>query len=332
MNVFVDANILLAFYGLSPRELEELRKLVALIDAGDIVLWLPDNVLDEVERNREKVISEATKPLKESRLRVSLPELSSGLPERQQLEESLQQTQKQHSALLTAVDNAVLSRSLEADKVISQLQSKARVVQMDRSVLEKARERRERRRPPGKADSLGDAINWECLLSALPKSEDIHLVAADSDFRSPLDNTRIRDYLAVDWHRCNGGSAHLYASLGAFSKAHFPALDLATDVPKLHAISRLARSSTFAMTHVIVATLSNFDIFTPEQARMLLRAAAENSQVRWIARDDDVRILLQRVIDAHRDHVDPSLVAVLEAEMHPPSPPDVAANDDDAPF
>lgn len=39
MNLFIDANIFLDFYHLSGGDIEELKKLVALVENGDIVLF-----------------------------------------------------------------------------------------------------------------------------------------------------------------------------------------------------------------------------------------------------------------------------------------------------
>lgn len=330
MNAFVDANAILDFYGLSPRELEQLRKLIALIDAKELTLWLPDTVVDEVRRNREKVIAEATKPLRESRLKVSLPELSRDVPERKALEQAAQEAQKRHSELINALDAAIEGHELDADEVIRDLLSKAQSPKA-LSLLQRARDRRDMRMPPGKSDSLGDALNWEALLTHVPKGEDVHIVSADGDYRSPLGESQLREVLRDEWSSRHGGEARLYRTLGSFSKEHFPGIDLATDVPKLRAISELASSPNFAYTHAIVARLANFDIFTPEQAKLLLRGAADNPQVRWIARDPDVYELLRRVIDAHRAHVDPYTITALEQEMHPPAPQPSEA-DDDLPF
>jgi predicted nucleic acid-binding protein len=50
--LFTDTNILLSFYHLSSDDLEELRKLIVLIDNKQIVLVLTDQVKDEFFRNR----------------------------------------------------------------------------------------------------------------------------------------------------------------------------------------------------------------------------------------------------------------------------------------
>lgn len=47
MRVFIDTNILLDFYGLSGADLEELKKVVQLVEDGKMQLLLPQQVIDE---------------------------------------------------------------------------------------------------------------------------------------------------------------------------------------------------------------------------------------------------------------------------------------------
>lgn len=331
MNLFVDANVLLGFFGLPPRELEELRKLLALIEEGDLTLWVPSNLQDEFERNRSRVLAEATRALKDSRLKVTFPEISSGLAEREALEEAVKDAQRKHSVLLEVLSSKIVARDLEADAIISALFEKAYAVASE-GYVSAARDRRDMRRPPGKSDSLGDAVNWETLLGAVPDQDDLHIVSADTDFRSPVQDSALHEYLAKEWFEKKNSVAHLYRDLGSFSKAHFPELKLAGDLPKIKTINQLASSGSFAETHAVVRRLADYDVFTPEQARLLARAAAENSQVRWIATDTDVYELLQRVIETHRDHLDESVVSVLEAAMHPPTYESAELDNDDSPF
>lgn len=330
MNIFVDANVLLGFYSLSPADLEELRKLVALIKNKKIVLWMPVQAMDECRRNRTKVVAEARKVLADTRIRSSLPAIASALPERKEAEESLKKAHIAHSALLRALDEKISSRELEADLLIEELFTLAANLETD-GLLQVARDRRDLRRPPGKASSLGDALNWEALLSGVPGGEDIYLVTEDVDYRSPLDEFWLHEYLADEWKQRKGSKATLFRDLGALARAHYPAIELASDVAKLEDIQALETSLSYAVTHGAVARLARYDLFSPEQARILVRAAAENSQVRWIARDDDVFELLKRVIDAHRDSLDPGHVALLEAEMYPPANRDFPL-DVDLPF
>lgn len=328
MHIFIDANIFLGFYSLSPGELEELRKLGALIDGGDLTLWLPEHAADEFWRNRPKVLDDAVKALRESRLKVVFPEIGRGLEEQAALEAAVRAAQKAHSALLTAVEEVIDSEQLDADKVISDLFRRARNIPTAH-LMQRARDRRDLRKQPGKGEGLGDALNWEALLESVPGGEDMHIVTADGDFRSPLGASKIHEALYVEWGSTKRSTVRLYRDLGAFSKKHFPDLQLATDVPKLKAIRALASSGSFADTHAIVARLAEFSLFSPVHARLLIRAAVDNSQVRWIATDDDVSALLRRVIDAHLGILDANDVAILEREMHPPAPAINLGSDDD---
>ncbi|MGH8436683.1 MAG: PIN domain-containing protein [Pseudomonas sp.] len=189
IHVFLDANILLGLHGLTPREVGELNKIPALIHAEELTLWLPEVVLDEYERNRARVVAEALKSLRESRLAINPPALSEDHQERVALQKAMRATHKAHSELLEALEKAAAEQTLPADKAVKLLRDSAEKPPTG-PVLDKARLRRELRRPPGKADSLGDAISWECLLRDVPEFEDLHLVSSDPDFRSPWQRPR----------------------------------------------------------------------------------------------------------------------------------------------
>lgn len=52
-HLFIDTNILLSFYGSAKDDLDQLDKLVKLIHAKSIKLYLTQQVVDEFKRNRE---------------------------------------------------------------------------------------------------------------------------------------------------------------------------------------------------------------------------------------------------------------------------------------
>ena len=331
MHLFVDANTLLGFYGLPRTELEELAKLIALVRAKSLTVVLTDQVIDEVRRNRAKVLAEARKTLADARISVSWPAISSDLAERAVLEKSLKETQRRHSDLLKALDTAVVGRKLGADALLEELFSVAVVVPTE-GLVDKARVRRELGRPPGKGASLGDQLNWEALLSAVPNGENLHVVTDDGDYYSLYHRDNISEYLADEWEHVVEAPVTAYRDLSKFTREHFPEIVLASDVSKVRAIQALASSGSFAETHAVVARLSQFDLFSPSQARLLVAAAATNAQVRWIADDSDVLELLERVIAAHRDVLESSHVALLEADMYPQRSDPAADDDEDLPF
>jgi len=59
MKLFLDANVYLSFYHLTNDSLEELRKLITLIKTNKIELVLPEQDIDEIERQRENKICES---------------------------------------------------------------------------------------------------------------------------------------------------------------------------------------------------------------------------------------------------------------------------------
>jgi len=62
--LFIDTNILLSFYHLTNEDIEELKKLIVLIDNDKITLFLTDHVQNEFYRNRGSKIADAMKRLR----------------------------------------------------------------------------------------------------------------------------------------------------------------------------------------------------------------------------------------------------------------------------
>jgi len=52
LNLFIDTNILLSFYHLTSDDLEELRKLSALLKKREVRLFVPDQVVHEFASRR----------------------------------------------------------------------------------------------------------------------------------------------------------------------------------------------------------------------------------------------------------------------------------------
>ena len=73
INLFIDTNIFLSFYHLTNEDLEELKKLAALIDNSEIQLFLPDQIKNEFTRNRSAKIVDAMRKLQEAKFNLSFP-------------------------------------------------------------------------------------------------------------------------------------------------------------------------------------------------------------------------------------------------------------------
>jgi predicted nucleic acid-binding protein len=53
INLFLDANIFLSFYAFSNSDIEQLKQLKKEVKDGNITLLVSDQLVNEIERNRE---------------------------------------------------------------------------------------------------------------------------------------------------------------------------------------------------------------------------------------------------------------------------------------
>ena len=329
MHVFIDTNILLSFYHLTSDDLEELKKLAVLLQQESITLYVTEQVTEEFARNRESKIADAIKKLKEQHLNLQFPQLCKDFPEYEELRKLQQTYDKAHSQLLGKVQAAVHAKALKADSAVADLFAAANKVPTTPEAVAMARFRMEVGNPPGKNGSLGDALNWELLLSAVPAGEDILFVSEDRDFVSLLDESKFKDFLAGEWSNKKGGQVRFYKRLSSFFKDKFPQIKLASELEKDLAIKGLAASPNFSSTHSLVAKLTKFGEFTGEQAAAILAAATTNNQVGWIATDTDVRSFLGSVLKDHEASLDPSLVSEVKQLIKEDKLPE---DDDEIPF
>lgn len=163
-----------------------------------------------------------------------------------------------------------------------------------------AKRRMEIGNPPGKKDSLGDAINWVTLLDAVPEKQTLHIISEDGDFYSLLDECAINPFLAEEWKSLKQSEVRVYRTLSEFMKEHFDGVALSFDEAKRSLIEELSESGSFAETHRIVAGLNQYGYFSLEEARLLLDAAAGNGQVGMIVTDTDVSDLIAKAAIPHR--------------------------------
>jgi predicted nucleic acid-binding protein len=315
MNLFIDTNVFLSFYHLSNDDLEEIHKLTVLLDKGEIKLWLPEQVIDEFKRNRENKISDALKKLKEQQKKPQYPQICKDYEEYAELRELQKEFGIKLSSLIKKVSDDVQEKCLKADEKISELFEKATVVSTTEDILQRARFRMDVRNPPGKDGSLGDAINWECLLENVPMGEDLYLVADDKDYYSILDENILKEFLDEEWSYKNKSCITFYRRLSQFFKEHYPDIKLATELEKELAIRSLVNSGTFTSTHAAIDKLSKYTEFSKSQANELAQVALSNSQINWIISDSDVHEFYKSLLENHEDKIDKELAEAIVEEM-----------------
>lgn len=299
MKIFIDTNILLDIYHLSGADLEELRKLKKMVEKGKVELLVSGQVVEEFWRNRERVVADALKNFKESKAVAKIPNIIRAYSEAKELKALVDKTNEIVKTLLARATEDIEKDALKADGVIQELLSAVTVGEITDEIFARSKRRVEVGNPPGKKDSLGDAVNWEWLLEQEIEfwDDELVIISADGDYESELNKGKPREYLLREWDKKNPGcKLVLEKSLTDCLAARFPGIQLAEEIDKLEEIERLENSSNFATTHKAIAALSEYDDFKDVEIKRIVSAYLENSQVGWILGDDDVKIFARKVI------------------------------------
>lgn len=199
MHVFIDTNIFLSFYDFSSEDLTELDKLLQFIKVQELILHVPQQVIDETWRNRDAKINTSLSTFKKWTSPLSFPAYCKTYPGYEDLKQGIENCEKQHKVLLEEVKNHIKKRELQADILIKKLFKAVAPIERTPAILAKAQERVAIGHPPGKPKEFGDAIHWESLLSVVPDGEDLHLISRDEDFFSPLDKNQPHPFLMDEW-------------------------------------------------------------------------------------------------------------------------------------
>lgn len=300
IHVFIDTNIFLDFFSFAPDDLEELKKLQVAVSSGEMVLWTTSQVKDEFARNREDQVAKSLKVLRETApSKQGVPHIGRSLPA---LDELLR-AKKDYGEKLNTLEEEVLQayehEDLAADHALDGLWKLMKVIEADETIVSKAHRRVECGNPPGKKGSLGDAINWECLLSEGPNDEKLYIVSNDKDFRSSVQEGRMKDVLISEWQSEKDGEVVLYQRLSDFFADIYPRVKLASELERQIRVQALVQSNSFEETHRAVQRLSGEAEFSDAQVDDLFEAATSNSQIRWIASDQDVNSFFRNLFEVY---------------------------------
>ena len=345
IHLFVDTNVLLNFYSFADDDLTKLQELVDSISPDGICLHLPEQVVNELERNRESKLKTAADQFDKEKLNSAVPRHMQAYPQAGEYVVAVQRVKTLRSTLISLAQADASNKTLKTDLLMQQLFAKASRYTENDDIFQRGLRRSQKGNPPGKNGSVGDQYNWEVLLEELP-NQDLHIVSKNGDYSSLLNKNRPHPCLESEWRAKKNANLHIYSELGAFltrynetlAQINEPAAEIVpapTDFPlpanelvaevtpvpievpvpvaepanpgKEAAILRLEQSSSFAATHFAVALLGQFRYsLTKADAERLLNAAINNDQVRWIATDSDVYSFFTMLILDHMD-MDPAL-------------------------
>ena len=315
MNIFIDTNIFISFYHLSSDDLEELKKLAVLLGSGSVKLFLPEQTVDEFTRNRDIKIADAVKRFEGEKLNNAFPQMCKEYDEYGLMREAIKNYEKHKAKLLAKLTDDIAKETLKADDIIGDLFSKAQQIKLTTGILARSRLRMFVGNPPGKNNSSGDAINWECLLESVPDSEDLFFITDDRDYESPSDDSDFSPFLLKEWIQQKKSKIHYFSKLSKFFKAKFPAIRLASELEKDLLIAKFASSPNFATTRKLLKNLVKYDDFTKMQLNDIVHATNVNSQITWIATDEDIKDDLCKLIRGHLGQIDADALRMFKVNL-----------------
>ncbi|WP_024895853.1 PIN domain-containing protein [Brucella rhizosphaerae] len=290
LNIFLDTNIYLSFYSLSNADVAQLDKLRQFVAQGEVRILACSQLRDEIHRNRENKIRESFKAVRDTALKCQAPAFVKNLETFTELQEILKEANKKHSELVVQVEAAIDANELDADRMIEALLDAAEVKEVSESVFVAAINRLRIGNPPGKkSQTCGDEINWEFILSESPDGEDIHIVSADGDYASPLDQNKINSFMQSEWRQKKKSEIFFYRDLPSFFSKHVPTIQMAMQQRLAELIAELSASGSFATTHSLISQFPENPDFTDAHIIELINILHNNPQVGWISEDPDVK-------------------------------------------
>ena len=324
IHLFIDTNVYLKFYHYSNDDLEELNKLQVLLDNEKLELYLPEQVMNEFQRNRDTKLADALKTFNSSKLDTQFPQFCKEYKEYENLKKIIREFNHEKQTLLRNIMLAIETENLKADKIIELLFSKAKKIIIDQELVEKAKLRFDLGNPPGKNKSYGDAINWESLLQNVEDYNDLYFIADDKDYFSEIINSNFNSYLQNEWTQRKGTKIKFYKTLSDFFKDVFPDIKLATELEKDLLITNLEGAGSFYNARNILQKIYKFDNFSSEQVNQIITSSLENSQIFWISDDEDINEMLNNIVDNNKDKINEELFKEFKSKiprLKPPPPP-----------
>ena len=308
-NLSLDANVYLKFYYLSSDDLNELEKLLLLVQTSkaEIRLFLPEQTQQEFLRNREKVLSNALKRFKENKLNNEFPQICQQYPEYMGMRAAITEYDKKKAALTKKLDEDISQQILKADILIKKLFARAELIKTTPELIILARNRFDFGNPPGKDGSYGDALNWESLLKEVPHSEPLYFISGDKDFYSALDENKINGFLNEEWKTQKESELYSYMRMAEFFSEKFPHIKIATEYEREQVAKELGKCSSFSAVHITLNKLSQFDSFADSEMDDIVKAFLYNDQVSMISTDSDVKRFIIHTIVPREKQVNASL-------------------------
>lgn len=251
--VFIDTNVFLNFYSFTKDHLDKLENLIDLIKKGNMKLILPQQVIDEVNRNRENKLKETLNSLKDFQMKLPSPATCHGMKEMEEIQKMINKLRDSSKSLEKQLIKQIKNKSLPADKLIYEIFSINEILEISDNLLNKARRRITLGNPPGKDGSSGDAINWECILENVPDKNDLYFICGDKDYASNINNNEFSEFLSDEWKSKKKSKVILFNLISQFLQDKFPKIKMSkTDIEEEQTA---IKNSTLSRLHETMASI-----------------------------------------------------------------------------
>ena len=311
-NLYIDTNIFLTFYHFSNEDLEELKKLTALINTGNIKLYIPEQTRNEFSRNREVKIADSLEKLRGIKQGNQFPMICHSYDEYELMKTAIKQFETNKVKLLKKLQHDAESGTLLADEVLDQLFSKAINIDTSEDILNRSIMRYNIGNPPGKDKSYGDAINWESLLEYASEDNDMYFISDDKDFYSKLNEKKFNEFLLKEWKEKKNCELHYFRKLTDFFKKHYPDIEISSETEKEIIIKNLSEAYSFDNAKMVVRKLREFDNFSIKQLNDITTAFATNNQICWIKDAYVISNARREIIEANKEKIDSVIYKAYE--------------------
>lgn len=219
VHLFIDTNVFLNFYHFADDGLEQLEQLAGMIGENGICLHLPQQVVNELARNREAKLKAANDQFIKESLPSAVPRHMQQYPQFTEYVTAIEQAKKLRSQLASLALADASNETLASDGLIRAVFDRATKYPENQDVFSIALQRMQKGNPPGKNGSVGDQYNWETLLKEVPEG-DLHIVSKDGDYASLLNKSRPHPSLESEWGHRKRGHLHIYSEVRAFLKKY----------------------------------------------------------------------------------------------------------------
>jgi len=232
---FIDSSVFLRLYNLNDDQLEKLEQIINLISEEKIFLIVNQQVIDELNRARERRIGEIIDSLTSFRDKLNdanknrKPNICKGLDGSKLVDKSIAEIQDKINATCKLVEKLIRDvrekankRELHADILLKKIFQKSKIGQISDDVYRRAEKRFKLGNPPGKRnDPIGDAVNWEYLLENVPEGKTLYFIGSDNDFVSEINKSEFSHFLMVEWNEKKKADLKYYGSILDFLKENF---------------------------------------------------------------------------------------------------------------